>query len=317
MRLRIAVLTAALAVLQGVTAHAQDRYPSRPITMLFPQPTGGFDVIPRAFADALGRTLGQPIVFLNRDGASGRIAFELLASAKPDGYTIAFSPSSPIALVPHLQKGISYGMESFDFICQVFENTLAVSVSQESPFASLTQLVEFARVNPGKLSYGHPGVGSSPHLMSAGFAQQLGIKVLAVPYRGGNQMLTALRTQEIDFSAPGVGSIANRKDLRMLAVFAANRHPAFPTVPTVSELGLPGVPSDPQGVYAPKGLSKETLASLEQGCKAATGADSLLSLATNLYQTIAYLPSAEFRKRNFDDFALKEGLLRSLNIKPE
>jgi tripartite-type tricarboxylate transporter receptor subunit TctC len=159
-------LAVALAlVLVAADAQAQ-RWPSRPIDMIIPFPAGsGVDVIGRAVASALSEQLGQQVVVANRDGASGTIGFNALAAAHPDGNTIAFGPTTPIANAPYLVKGVRYQVESFDYICQIFENAFTIAAAPHSRFKSAQELIAAAREVPGKLTYGHAGNGHhSPSL---------------------------------------------------------------------------------------------------------------------------------------------------------
>lgn len=314
------IAAAALAVLAAgalspVLAQSQERYPARAVTIIFPYATGGSDAMARGFAEALSRVMSQQFVVVNRDGAAGRIGMEQLANAKPDGYTLGFSPTTPMTNLPHLQKGVPYTIDSFEYVCQVFENIFTVSVAQGSPFKTLTELVDFARANPGRLSFGHAGLGTGPHLMVEGFARGAGIKVQQIPYRGDGQMLPALIGAQIDFGAPGVSSIAARNDVRVLSVFADQRHPAYPGVPTVTELGLPNMPPGYQGMYAPKGSPPEIMRALETGCREATQAESFRALATRLFQPIVFMTGADFKRRTQADFKLKEELIKALALK--
>jgi len=298
-------------------SHAQERYPTRPLTMVFPYPPGGFDAMARGFGDALAQALGQPVVLVNRDGAAGRVAFENFISASPDGHSLIFSPSAPLTSVPHMQKGVTYRHDSFEPVCQVYENTFTLSVPVASSFKSMLQLVEYAKNNPGKLTFGHPGIGAGPHLAVEGLAHQMGLRFLPIPYRGGGQMLVALAAGQVDFSAPGIASVMSRKDMRALAIFSAKRNPLLPEIPTVTELGLASIASDPQGVFAPKGTPKAVLGILENACRSAVGTESLRAIATKLLQVLEFLPGSELARRQADDSASKELLIRSLGIRTE
>src|SRR5215469_11870813 len=142
-------------------ARAQN-WPARPMEMIIPFPAGGgVDVIGRAVAKAMSVDLGLNIVIANRDGAAGTVA---LASTAPDGYTLGAGPTTPIANAPFLVKGVRYQVESFDYICQYFENIFVLAVKQQSRFKLANELITTAAANPGKLIYGHAGVGSIPHL---------------------------------------------------------------------------------------------------------------------------------------------------------
>lgn len=191
----------------ALEANAQ-KWPARPIEMIIPFPAGsGVDVIGRAVASALADQSGQQVVVNNRDGASGTIGFNALAAATPDGSTIAFGPTTPIANAPYLVKGVRYRVESFDYLCQIFENVFTIAVTPQSKFKSMHDLITAARENPGKLTYGHAGTGTIPHLAVENFAEALKLKFQAVPFRGDAPVLPTLLKGDIDFGAPAVSTI--------------------------------------------------------------------------------------------------------------
>ncbi len=133
--------------------------------MIISFPAGsGVDVIGRAVAAAISQQTGQNVVVLNRDGAAGTLGFGALAAAAPDGHTIAFGPTTPVANAPYLVKGVRYNVESFTYICQVFENVFTIAVGPQSKVTSVQELLAAAKANPGKLTYGHAGLGTIPHL---------------------------------------------------------------------------------------------------------------------------------------------------------
>src|SRR5262249_39419868 len=136
-------------VLIALDANAQN-WPSRPIDVIIPFPAGGsVDVIGRAVATAIGEEVGTQVVISNRDGASGTVGFNALASASPDGYTLGAGPTTPIANAPYLMKGVRYGVESFEYICHVFENAFTITVAPHSKFKSARELLDVAAESPG------------------------------------------------------------------------------------------------------------------------------------------------------------------------
>ena len=126
---------------------------------------GGVDIIARSIAAALSEEFGQRVVVVNRDGAGGTLGFNALAAAPADGYTLVAGPSTPITSAPYLVKGVRYRVNSFDYVCQVFENVFSIAVPANSKFKSARDLLAAAAANPGKLTYGHAGVGQVPHLL--------------------------------------------------------------------------------------------------------------------------------------------------------
>src|SRR5207253_5392089 len=124
--------------------------------------------------------------------------------SKPDGYTIGFGPTSPIAGALHLMKNVAYGVDDFIYVCQVFENVFTISVPKASPFTSLPQLLDAARANPGKLNYGHAGIGTVPHLSMAGLVWKANVDITAVPFRGDAPMIPQLAAGQLDMGVPAV-----------------------------------------------------------------------------------------------------------------
>ena len=295
-------------------AHAQT-WPSRPIEMIIPFPAGGsVDVIGRSVATALSEQLGQQVVVNNRDGASGTIGFNALASASPDGYTIGASPTTPITNAPYLMKGVRYGVESFEYICHVFENAFTITVAPGSQFKSAEQLFAAARDNPGKLTYGHSGAGTIPHLSVENLADALKLKFQPVPFRGESAILPVLLKGDVDFAAMAVATIRGQS-FRPLLVFSDGRHPGLPDVPTARELGVAtSVPPGFNGVFAPKGLAGEIRVALERACADAVKRAVVLRATENTGQTIHYLTGADFRTRTAADYKFKGELIRRLGL---
>lgn len=262
-RLIAICLLAALCGL-GSPAAAQSWPGSRPIEVIIPFPAGGgVDAVGRAVVEALGEALRARVVAVNRDGPAGSIGFAALAAAPPDGHVLGFGPTTPITGARHMMRGVRYDVASFDYICQVFENVMSIAVAPGSRFRTAEELFAAARTAREPLTYGHAGVGSVPYLAMEHLAAGFGLRVAQVTFRGDGPMLPALLRGDLDFGAPAVSSIRGR-EFRPLAVFSDRRHPAFPEVPTVRELGVTGemVPPGFNGLYGPRGLP----ASVRTGC---------------------------------------------------
>src|SRR3954467_7274063 len=183
----------ALAIALCTAAAAQQKYPSRNIDLIIPFAVGGgVDLIGRAMGASLAEQLGQSVVTVNRDGAAGTLGFTQLAGAAADGHTLAFSPSTPIANAPYLVKGVRYTADSFEYICQVFENVFAIAVGPNAKFKTAKDLLDAARSKPDGLTFGHAGLGSIPHLSVENFADALKFKVQHLPFRGDGVMLPVL-----------------------------------------------------------------------------------------------------------------------------
>jgi tripartite-type tricarboxylate transporter receptor subunit TctC len=180
----LVAVSAALTMTASVAADPAQptlSYPARPVQVIVGYSAGGnVDVMARNLAAAMGEQLRQQFVVVNRDGASGAIGFGLLANATPDGYTLGGGPTTPISIAPHLMKDLKYGVNSFEYICQSFENVFTVAVPAESPLRSIGDLIAAARANPGKLTWGHSGVGTVPHLSVANLAYRTSTDMIPI-----------------------------------------------------------------------------------------------------------------------------------------
>lgn len=311
---RIGFVLAAALELGALDAQAQN-WPTRTIEMIVPFPAGGgVDIIARATANAISAEIGQNIVALNRDGAGGTIGFNALASAAPDGYTLGGGPTTPIANAPYLQKGVRYQVDSFDYICQTWENVMALAVRQESPFKSAQDLFAAAAAGPGKLSYGHAGNGTIPHLAAENLAYALNLKFQSIPFRGDAPMHPVLLKGDLDFASTALSSIRGL-NLRVLVVFADTRRPGYPDVPTDKELDVPtSVPPGHNGLFAPKGLPDAIRNRLETACANAVKTEPVLRALGNTGQIVTYLTGAQFRAQTVADYKLKGEIIRRVGL---
>jgi tripartite-type tricarboxylate transporter receptor subunit TctC len=313
--LKSTLLGAAAMLALAAPAGAQ-QWPARPIELVIPFAAGGgVDLIGRAMATSLSQQLNQHVVVVNRDGAAGTLGFGQLAAAPADGYMLGFGPSTPISNAPYLVKGVKYNVESFDYICQVFENVFTIAVGPTSKFKTAKELFASAAGKPGGLTFGHAGLGSIPHLSVENLAAQLDFKVQHLPFRGDGAMLPVLLKGDLDFGAPAVSSIRGQDNIHPLVVFSDQRHPAMPDVPTARELGVTtSVPPGQNGLFAPKGLPAPVKAALEQGCATAVKSEVVLRVTGNTGQSIAYLDSAAFHQQTAADYTFKGELIKRLGL---
>jgi tripartite-type tricarboxylate transporter receptor subunit TctC len=309
-----AFVSIALAALCSV-AFSQGNYPTRPVQVIIGWAAGGnLDVMARHLLTSMSTQLGQQFVVVNHEGATGTIGVGEVAAAKPDGYTLGAGPITPISTGPHLIRGVKFRPESFDYICQSFENVMAIAVPGASPYRTIQDLITAARAAPGKISYGHTGIGSIQHLSIENLAYRSGIKFNTA---SGAAYIDDMMAGRIDFIGSSTGLLVGRSDVRVLAVFADKRHPVFSDAPTFSELGLPSMPAGLNGLFAPKGTPPEILARLERACEAATKSESFRTAAAKLYQPVAFRNGAEFAEITREDFRYKGELIRALNIRAE
>ena len=268
-------LVAAFLFLMTAAAGAQTPYPTQPIRLVVPFPAGGaIDIISRTVAAAAGKELGQPIVVENRPGAGGNIGTEVVARAKPDGYTLLAGTSATHGVNPALYPKIAYSATG-DFVPVAYWGGVpnVLVVSKASGITSLEQLVAMAKKDPGKLSFGSAGNGTSLHLAGELFQRAAGVKLLHVPYKGGapaeTDLLGGSITMMFDTVAVSLPNLRAGK-LVALAVAAPGRYFALPDVPTFAEKGFPAVESSTwTGLFAPKGTPAEVVGKLAAASVAA------------------------------------------------
>jgi tripartite-type tricarboxylate transporter receptor subunit TctC len=264
--------------------------------------------------DGLSTELKQRFVFVNRAGANGAIGTAAVARANPDGYTLLFTAAVSITLNTLTQKDAGYSVQSFDHICQTLSNEMVLEVHPDSPIKSVADLIAAAKATPGGLNYAILGVGSIPHLATIELEQVAGVKFNAVPFKGDSEVIQQVMGQHVDFGASTLSGAA-KSGLRLLAVFAKQRNPAIPDVPTFKELGYDVAPASPGGLSAPKGLPADVKAKLETACQAAAASERYLTVAKAVFQPKDfYAGSAEYTKTLEADVVTKRRLLGQLGM---
>jgi len=242
----------------GTLAFAQDAYPSRPVMIINPWTAGGpAEAIIRPIAEKLTQRMGQNFVVDNRGGANGTIGATAVARAKADGYTLLFSHVGPIAISPSLPNKPPYdSVKDFAPITQISSGPTALVVRADFPAKTLADLTNYAKKNPGKVSYGSVGIGSTTHLAGATLAQMTGTDMIHIPYKGSSQINTDLLGGQITsafVNVAGVISLIQDGKLRPLAVSTTRRAAVLPDVPAVAET-LPGFEVNSWfGLMAPAG----------------------------------------------------------------
>ncbi len=237
---RIVAVVCAIATLPATAAG----YPEKPIRILTPFSAGSVtDLLARPLAAKLAEAWGQPVVVDNRTGAGGSIAAEIVAKANPEGYTLLVGATGPTIINPLLVKSLGYDAQrAFTPITLTATNNLLLTVTPSLPAKSVRELIELARAKPGKLRYGSPGIGSSPHLTGELLQSMAGIDLVHVAYKGSPQYTIDLLAGRIDFVFAAAGALLphiKSGRLRLLAVGSASRDPAMPDVPAVTET-VPG-----------------------------------------------------------------------------
>jgi tripartite-type tricarboxylate transporter receptor subunit TctC len=261
----IAAALLAAAIAGGVQAQA---YPSKPIKIVIPFVAGGSsDIVGRAIGAKFQEFLGQPAVVENKPGANGSIAAEYVAKADPDGYTVLVGSIGVFSINAALFKDLRYNpVRDFAPITLAVTTPNVLITRPDLPANTMKELVEFAKKNPGKLSYCSSGTGSSDHLTGEVFKQGAGITAVHVPYKGGSACQTDLMGKQIDISFQNLGAVTNyikAGKMKALAVTATVRNPQIPNVPTAIEAGFPDlVVTSWQAAAAPAKTPREVVMKL-------------------------------------------------------
>ena len=277
----------AAALLAFAGAALAQGFPNRPIKLIVPLAAAGTgDTLARAVGEAMAKELGQPVVIENKPGAGGLVGTEMVASAPPDGYTLlAVSPSHVINPALHAKKTYD-PLRDFEPIT-VMANTHQVIVAHPStPASSIKELVDYAKKNPGKLTYGSAGTGSATHLNMELFKSMAGVDILHVPYKGSTQARQDVLSGQVNLAMDGllpVQPLIKDGRLKALAITSSRRAQSNPDLPTIAEAGVPGYVSDTwYGILAPAKTPKDVIAKLHaaavKALKSPEVADRLMKL---------------------------------------
>ena len=280
MKLRNTFYMLALFAAMYSIAHGADDYPSRPIRIIVPSPPGGGnDIMARIGAQRLSEAWSRPVIVDNRAGAGGAIAFELVAHAEPDGYTLLLG-STNLTVLPDITKVAYDPIRDFAPVSLMSTAMNILLVHPSVPADSVRQLIALAKTQPGKLMYASSSVATSSHLAAEMFCMQAGIKMLHVPYKGNAQAMTDLMAGQESLSFPTVPSAmphVRAKRLRALGVTGAKRAAGLPDIPTIAESGLPGYDASAwYGVLAPAGTPAAIVAKLQSEIHVALRASDIV-----------------------------------------
>jgi len=266
--LKLFAAIVAVPIAAASAAGAQD-YPTRPITLIVPYTAGGGnDLLARAAADKMSKTLGQQIVIENRGGAGGSIATRAIAKAERDGYTLGLGGT--VGYDPR---------KDFAPVGLIAASALVICLNPALPVRSVADLIALAKKEPGKINYASAGTGSGIHLATEYFAAMAGIKLTHIPYKGAAPALTDVIGGHVAFyfsSLPAAVGLVKDGKVRALAITGAKRSPVFPDVPTVAEAALPGYEAVLHyGIVAPAGTPRSIIDKLSAALRAAVASDEV------------------------------------------
>jgi tripartite-type tricarboxylate transporter receptor subunit TctC len=309
------------ATLATPAAFAQ-AFPNKPLKLIVNFPPGGAaDVIGRALAQQLGEQLKQQVVVENRPGANGNIGADAVAKSPPDGHTLLMSSGGAMTVNPFLYTRMPFDAEKDLVPVASAARVLVFLMTHPSvPVNSFAEFVAYAKANPGRLSFGSPGNGSSPHLATEMFKRQSGFQATHVPYKGAAPALTDLLAGQLQFMFdPGPG-LRHAKDgkLKLLAVGSPKRSSQVPDTPTLAELGVTGFDADTTfGLYAPGGTPAALVTQLHDEINKALATPKVLEVIRGIGGEPATQSRADFiagQNRDRDRFG---AFIKEIGLKVE
>ncbi len=308
--IRIAALLA-LCVSQHALAQA---FPAKPITLVCPWPPGGStDLHLRQLAQIAVKHLGQNVVIENKPGASGMLGPVAVSRMAPDGYNLSQLPVSAFR-VPHIQKVDWDPLKDFTYIIGVTGYTFGVVVKVDSPFKTFNDLVAYARANPGKMSFGSTGTGTSPHLLMEEVGAKMGVSFLHVPFKGNADSTQALMGGHVmaQSDATGWGRHVDAGAFRLLVTFGEKRTKWG--APTAKELGIDIVSYSPYGFVGPKGMDPKVVKALHDAFRKTLDDPEHLKVLAQLDQVYWYKSSEEYRQWAADTLKAERATIERVGL---
>ncbi len=293
----------AAAVTVGGAAFAQDKYPTKPITMIIPLGAGGsHDLNARVMTSVLPQYLGEPVVVQLMPGASGRIGTSAAAKSKPDGYTLLFTHNFIDELQQHVTK-LPYDPNK-DFVVVARTNYAPPSlvVRADSKFKTLKGMLDYAKAHPGEVKFGHSGNWGAAMVPGAALLQAAGVKMTLVPYKGGGPAMRGVLAGDVDFTVAFPSVITSQGDkVRTLVTLADKR--VFKDVPTSGELGFPKVATIAtmqRVVLAPAGIPKDRLAKLREAFAKMSHDKTYMTLLKKLDENDEFMSGDQYEKMRME-----------------
>jgi tripartite-type tricarboxylate transporter receptor subunit TctC len=287
----------AAATLSAGLACAQGAFPTKPITLVVPNPPGGLvDTSARLVADPLQKVLNQTVVVDNRGGGSGNVAYGMVARAPADGYTLLISYSAYHVGNPALMTKLPWAQKDFTPVAMITVATNVIAAHPSVPANTLSEFIAYLKKNPGRLSYASQGNGSLSHIGTEMFKAQTGTSMVHIPYRGSGPAIQDVLSGQVQVfitTPPSVMQHVQAGKLKGFAVTGKTRHPGLPNVPTTDEAGLKGFELEAWvAIFAPAGTPPDVIAKLSAGIKQAMEQPETKTRADAAGIEVRYLPPA-------------------------
>ena len=312
----------ALLLVAAATWSLAQTYPSKPITLVVPNPPGGFvDASARILSDSLAKVTSQSVVVDNRGGGSGNVAYQAVARANPDGYTLLNSYSAYHVGNPNLTPNLPWAQKDFVPVALITIATNVIAVHPSIPAKNLGEFISYLKANPGKVSYASQGNGSLSHIGTEMFKLQTQTSMVHIPYRGSGPALQDVLSGQVQVfitTPPSVMGQVQVGKLNGLAVAGKARHPGLPNVPTTAEAGLKGFELEAWvGIFAPANTPPDIVARLSGQIKAALELPETKTRADGAGVELRYLAPAALDVLVKKDTEFWAKTIKSAGIKPE
>jgi tripartite-type tricarboxylate transporter receptor subunit TctC len=267
----------------------------------------------RAFAESAGRAIGGTVIVDNKPGAGGTLGAAAMVNARPDGYLLTQLPLG-IYRLPHMQKMSFDPVRDITHIVCLTGYTFGLAARPDAPYKTLQEMVAFARANPGKVNYGHTGVGTTPHLAIEEFATKAGIVLQDIPYKGSAEILQAILGGHIPVMS-GTTEFApyvRAGTLRLLATLGSQRNKAFPDVPTVKERGWDTVSESPFGIGGPRNMDPALVRLIHDAFRRTLEDPRVQETLDKFYMPTIYMGTAEYTAYAERTFAAEKATIDRL-----
>ena len=304
--------------LLAAPALAQAGFPSRPIRLVVPWPPGGSaDTQFRVLAEIAARQLGQPVLVENRSGASGTLGATMMASEpRGDGYLVGQMPVTAFRIPAMTRRPPFDPTKDFTYIIHLTGYLFGVVVRGDSPWQTWQEFLDHAKANPGRVTYGTPGVGSTLHITMERIAEMRGIQWVHVPFRGGSDTSQALLANQITANADSTGwaPLVDEGRFRLLVTWGERRARRFPEVPTLRETGVDLVAASPYGLAGPKGMDPGVVRVLHDAFKAALLDPAHVAILDRYDMPVMYMDTAAYNAFAMRTIAEEGAVIRRLGL---
>lgn len=296
-----------------------DEYPSRPITLVVNFAAGtSTDVVARLLAEEVSKELKQPIVCVNKAGGGGSVGVAEMLRSPADGYTIGCINMPALAILPQMQELPYKPLNDVSHVCAIMAYDYAIYVRASSPWKTFESFLQEAKANPGKITVGHPGIGTTSHIIMERIGKESGVVFKHVPYKGDGELMPAIIGGHIDAgvgSPAAVGPQIKGGNLRLLLVTSKDKWSGFPEVPTILEKGYKFYQSSFLSLGAPAGIPEPARKKLEDAFKKVLNDPKVKEeTETKLSTRLGYISGADYGKYIKDEYEFYSRFLKEMGI---